>query len=254
MGSKAKTKSEGIQNSPYPHTISIFLSFTCTLFLFLVILYNVPFSADDTNRLSSRLWLVQVKDKGREYGFGIWGWCSWSTISTSAGSTVKDGTKGMCVKQSFWKLDDRSVGIKLPSEIAKSLSISGFFLIFVLTESLALLINLLITIKFHSPVQPPINSKIEWLSSEKYAYRTWTAYTLRNIWRRLIVITEIIAFGLPVLIVAGVGVQKFDDGVQAKLGAGWSMTLSAVLILVLIQVDILVAGLWNNSKRSGKKH
>ncbi|OCF59912.1 hypothetical protein L486_02585 [Kwoniella mangroviensis CBS 10435] len=89
-------------------------------------------------------------------------------------------------------------------------------------------------------------------------FRTWVAYNLRNLWLRLLTIIFISAWGLPVLIIGGIGMEKIkgdDDGrVEAKLGSGWTMSLVAIITLVLVQISIPLGGLWNDSRRSGKKH
>lgn len=86
------------QTSPIAHIVSIILAFVSTIFLFLVVLYNVPFSSADKSNLPGRMWLLTVSpDKGmsgKTYGFGIWGWCSWT-----------DGANwGDCVNKRFWQL------------------------------------------------------------------------------------------------------------------------------------------------------
>ncbi|WVW81464.1 hypothetical protein I302_103458 [Kwoniella bestiolae CBS 10118] len=251
------------QNSPINHIICILLTLTSTLFLFLVILYNVPFSPNDTGKLGDRLWLVRLIDQSREYGFGVWGWCSWSDSgSASTAFQGAGGSDGVCTRKSFWKVPDSAergdgvLGLDLPSEISESLSISTFFLTFVLVISTLFLIDLLLTLHFHSPTQPPANHKIYWFPPKKMEYRTWLAYCLRNFWLRVILMIFITAWGLPVLIIAGIGVGKMerDQRVEVKMGSGWTMALVAITNLILVQITIPLGGLWNDSKRSGKKH
>ncbi|KAK6904945.1 hypothetical protein I203_105764 [Kwoniella mangroviensis CBS 8507] len=253
--SQSHSTSDRHQNSPINHLTCILLTLISTLFLFLVILYNVPFSSSDTGGLGDRLWLVQLTSRGTEYGFGVWGWCEWSTN--------KGATGGSCVKKSFWEIPEDAGGdsvssLNLPSEISQSLSISAFFLVFVLIISTSFLFNLLIALHFHSPSQPSANHKIYWLPPRKMEFRTWVAYNLRNLWLRLLTIIFISAWGLPVLIIGGIGMEKIkgdDDGrVEAKLGSGWTMSLVAIITLVLVQISIPLGGLWNDSRRSGKKH
>lgn len=83
------TEKAGKQTSPIAHIISIILALVSTIFFFLVILYNVPFSSADKSNLPGRMWLLTISpDKGR---FGIWGWCSWT-----------DGVNwGDCVNKEF---------------------------------------------------------------------------------------------------------------------------------------------------------
>lgn len=86
------------QTSPIAHVVSIILALVSTIFLFFVIFYNVPFSSADKSNLHGRMWLLTVSpNKGRSgktYGFGIWGWCSWT-----------DGVDwGDCVEKIFWQI------------------------------------------------------------------------------------------------------------------------------------------------------
>lgn len=92
------TEKADSQTSPIAHIVSIILTSVSAILLFLVILYNVPFSASDKSNLHGRMWLVTVSPEsgrsGETYGFGIWGWCSWA-----------DGVNGGdCVKKSFWRI------------------------------------------------------------------------------------------------------------------------------------------------------
>ncbi|OWZ72677.1 hypothetical protein AYX14_01854 [Cryptococcus neoformans] len=92
------TKKARKQTSPIAHIVSIILAFVSTVLIFLVLLYNVPFSTSDESNLHGRMWLLTISpDSGRSgktYGFGIWGWCSWA-----------DGVDGGdCVKKSFWQI------------------------------------------------------------------------------------------------------------------------------------------------------
>lgn len=92
------TKKARKQTSPIAHIVSIILAFVSTVLIFLVLLYNVPFSTSDESNLHGRMWLLTISpDSGRSgktYGFGIWGWCSWT-----------DGVDGGdCEKKSFWQI------------------------------------------------------------------------------------------------------------------------------------------------------
>ncbi|WWC85527.1 uncharacterized protein L201_000391 [Kwoniella dendrophila CBS 6074] len=249
--------SDKIQNTPYNHFICIFLTFISTLFLFLVILYNVPFSSDDTGGLKDRLWLLKLKDRSTEYGFGIWGFCSWSTNSRNPGGT--------CTKKSFWKLPGDAVrgdgigNLNLPPEISKSLSISGFFLVFVLISSVFLLLSLFLTLRFHYPNQPSMtDNRHAFKKGRKMLWRTFLAFQLRNVWLRLLTSIWILAFTLPVIVISVVGVNKIKDlgnnNVVVKLGSGWIMALVSIILLISVQIAIPMGGLWNNSNRSGRDH
>nr|XP_018266371.1 uncharacterized protein I303_00346 [Kwoniella dejecticola CBS 10117]OBR88529.1 hypothetical protein I303_00346 [Kwoniella dejecticola CBS 10117] len=210
------------QNSPFNHILCLLLSCISTLFLFLVILYNIPFAADETGDLDNRLWLVKLSTRVRQWGFTMWGWCSWSSPSGGGGGGGYSINDAQCTRKSFWSLPaDAPNGLEsvnLPSEIAKSLSISGFLLTFLLIISFALMIDLLITLRFHSPKQPPAVGKIYWTPPRKMRYTTWVAYCLRNFYLRIVAVIVILAWGLPVIVVAAVGVEKFNDDNQGYIG------------------------------------
>ncbi|WWC67106.1 uncharacterized protein I206_101013 [Kwoniella pini CBS 10737] len=266
----SKKPSDNQQNSPFNHLICILLSLISTLFLFLVILYNIPFSNDNDNyneisNLNKKLWLIKFDKKNKIYGFSIWGWCSWSSINSNSNSNLNFNQNIICKRKTFWKLPEDfqlNDSVNLPNEISKSLSISGFFLTFLLITSFAFLIDLLITIKFHSPKQPPSIDKIYWTCPRKMRYTTWLAYCLRNFYLRILASIFILAWGLPVIIISSIGVNKFNkNSISSKLndesmslGSGWAMSLTALICLIIIQIIIPLGGLWNDARRSGKKH
>ncbi|WVQ82914.1 hypothetical protein IAT38_005050 [Cryptococcus sp. DSM 104549] len=245
------------QTHPSPHVLSIFLTLLSTLVLFLVILYNVPLSGSSAPSPGGRMWLVTIEPSstsarggagGTKYGFGVWGWCAW-----------KDGGgKGDCVRKSLWEVPDDAgtdAGVKaldLPGSVASSLSIASFFLIFNLSSAVGLLIALLVTFHFPARTQPTVTEKINLYPPKKLKTRAHCAYQLRNVWLRLSAVVSILAWGLPVIVVAGVGVGDLKDGLEGHLGGGWGLALAAMLMMLAVQGLILAGGLWNNPEKSSR--
>jgi hypothetical protein len=92
------------------HLLSISLTLITTIFLFLIILLNVPLPFNSTpsaSNASGRFWLVRLTNDGMEYGFGIWGWCQWPSSDLMAISVLGHGdTRGLCRLDTFWKIPD----------------------------------------------------------------------------------------------------------------------------------------------------
>ncbi|TYJ55540.1 hypothetical protein B9479_003812 [Cryptococcus floricola] len=237
------------QNSPVPHLLAILLTLISTVFLFLVVLYNVPLSSSDRSNLSGRMWLLTVKPAtssgGDSYGFGIWGWCSWS-----------DGGDGDCTNDSFWKITSSTedVGILgLPKSIAQSMSTAAFLLTFNLVTSILLLCDLLYTIHFHSHAQPRIIAPLKLLPPKKIKMRTWHAQVLRNLWVCCLAVVFLLAWSVPVIVIVGVGAGDVDESWRGKVGLGWIFALIATILLIAVRVLLLMGGLWNNPSHSGRK-
>ncbi|WVQ93970.1 hypothetical protein IAU59_001048 [Kwoniella sp. CBS 9459] len=270
----ASSRSERIQNTPVPHVLSILLMFISSLFLFMVVLYNVPLSSaySTINNPENRLWLAKLKpDTNRsgsggggsrtEFGLGVWGWCSWTTrLGNGITRPITTYTEAECTKQPFWRLPDNAArgdairDVPLPAALSESLSISGFFLVFVLISCTILLFDLMLCLRFYSYVQPPKNGEIYLLPPSHLRIRTWYAYTLRNIWIRMLFTISIIGWGLPVIVIACVGVHRLDEQYEGYVGTGWGLALGALISAFLAQILIVVGGLWNNPSRSGKAH
>ncbi|WVF66350.1 hypothetical protein IAT40_001090 [Kwoniella sp. CBS 6097] len=270
----SSSRPERIQNTPVPHILSIILMLIATLFLFLVVLYNVPLSSDQSTITNpdERLWLVEIKpDIGRratssggarrEFGLGVWGWCSWTTrFGDGITRTSTIYSEAQCTKEPFWRLpDDAARGdpirdVVLSSALAKSLSISGFFLVFFLISCTILLFDLLLCLRFHSYVQPPMNGDLYLVPPSHLRMRTWYAHTLRNIWMRLVFTISILGWGLPVIITSCVGVKELDERYKGYIGNGWGLALGALICAVLAQILIVAGGLWNNPNLSGRAH
>ncbi|OCF44292.1 hypothetical protein I317_01910 [Kwoniella heveanensis CBS 569] len=274
--SSSSRRPERIQNTPIPHILSILLMLIASIFLFVVVLNNVPLSLSHSTIHSHperRSWLVKIKpdigsgSKGstggarREFGLGVWGWCSWtSRFGDGVTSTTTEYSEAQCTKEPFWKLpDDADRGdpirdLTLPSGLAKSLSISAFFLVFVLISCTILLFDLLLCLRFHSYTQPPKNGELYCLPPSHLRMRTWYAHTLRNVWMRLIFSLTLLAWGLPVIVIACVGLDGLDERYKGYLGSGWGLALGALICAVLAQILIVAGGLWNNPDRSGTAH
>ncbi|KIR80252.1 hypothetical protein I306_02679 [Cryptococcus gattii EJB2] len=219
------------QTSPIAHIVSIILAFVSTIFLFLVVLYNVPFSSADKSNLPGRMRLLTVSpDKGmsgKTHGFGIWGWCSWT-----------DGANwGDCVNKRFWQLP----GDAGNDSVVRSLDLPSIFIL------------LLLTIHFHARAQPSIREPISlWPPSDK-KMRTFYAMQLRNVWWRMFGVISILAWGLPGIIIAAVGASDVQNGWHGSIGVGWGLELASMFLLIIVQGLILLGGLWNNPSHSGRK-
>lgn len=125
----SQTRSQTISLST--HITALLLFFFAFLFTLLVITLNVPFpvptqlidpavnttSVQPTKfDVSHRLWLFRVTQDHRgnqEFGFGIWGWCTWDNRVE-----VEDGVA--CVFHAFWKVprdapaNAEVLGLELP--------------------------------------------------------------------------------------------------------------------------------------------
>ncbi|WVQ76861.1 hypothetical protein IAR50_006535 [Cryptococcus sp. DSM 104548] len=92
------------QNSLVPHMLAILLALSSTIFFFLVVIYNVPFSSSDRSNLS-RMWLLTMK------------------VDLIGFSKYKD---------SFWKITYSTEGdvqaLNPPYSITHSLSTAAFML------------------------------------------------------------------------------------------------------------------------------
>ncbi|KIY31446.1 hypothetical protein I305_06134 [Cryptococcus gattii E566] len=225
------------QTSPIAHIVSIILAFVSTIFLFLVVLYNVPFSSADKSNLPGRMRLLTVSpDKGmsgKTHGFGIWGWCSWT-----------DGANwGDCVNKRFWQLP----GDAGNDSVVRSLDLPR------LDDSC----QHFYPITSHNPLPCSCSTSIRepislWPPSDK-KMRTFYAMQLRNVWWRMFGVISILAWGLPGIIIAAVGASDVQNGWHGSIGVGWGLELASMFLLIIVQGLILLGGLWNNPSHSGRK-
>nr|ODN88969.1 hypothetical protein L203_02375 [Cryptococcus depauperatus CBS 7841] len=196
-------------------------------FLFVVVLYNVPLESTDDSNLAGRAWLVTVgaarggginSSAGKTYGFGIWGWCSW-TEGVNGGHCSK--------KKTFWSLprdagSDTGVrSLNLPTEISHSLSITGFLLVFIL-PSVAIFWGALITAFFcRYERQIATKESVACCPSSNTKARKYLAQMLRNRLLNGLRAFFILPPVLPVVVTAGIGYGKLNNNFECSLGLGW---------------------------------
>ncbi|WVO13541.1 hypothetical protein L204_101162 [Cryptococcus depauperatus] len=204
-------------------------------FLFVVVLYNVPLGSTDDSNLAGRAWLVTVgaarggginSSAGKTYGFGIWGWCSWT-----------EGVNGgHCKKKTIWRLprdagSDTGVrSLNLPTEISHALSITGFLLVFILA-SVVIFWGALITAFFYRYERQIATKESVACCPSNTKARKYLAQVLRNRWLNATRAFFVLLLMLPVVVFAGVGYGKLNHNFECSLGLGWGFAVVSIILL-----------------------
>ena len=94
----------------FAHWSAISLTLNAVVWMFLVLLFNVPLSSDLTPSVStaqSRFWLLTIRQDEREFAFGVLGYCSWGINGSNTGDNGAD--TAVCVRKVGWKANELDI-------------------------------------------------------------------------------------------------------------------------------------------------
>lgn len=128
--SKGKSRRSGL----LPHILAILLAFVSLVFLLVLLLLNAPLPNEDglrSNEAAARFWLLKISEippaaditgvvsSTVKYGFGNWGWCTWTSARGQL-SIFTPAEEAVCTTKAFWRLPrdadpgDPVLNIQLP--------------------------------------------------------------------------------------------------------------------------------------------